>query len=87
MEIFYAICAGIITAAIVYGVWQAVETMKQLRATARAVEYLAINTNEKIEATRGFFEAVDSFSGTVRSFWFKAAHVASAFLSGMRQGR
>ena len=87
MEIFYAVCAGIITAAVVYAVWHTVETMKQLRATALAVEYLAINTNEKVEATRGLFRAVDIVSNTVGSFWFKAAQAATALVTGIRAGR
>jgi len=84
MEIFLAVCAGLITAAVIYCAVSFVTTMKQLCATARAVEYLAINTNEKIEATRGLFNAVSMVSNAARSFWFKAAQCAASFVTGMK---
>ncbi|MFA5160747.1 MAG: hypothetical protein WC421_00720 [Elusimicrobiales bacterium] len=82
MGLFLAVCAGVITISVAYAAWHFVETMKQLRATAQAVEYLAINANDKVEATRGLFNAVSAISNTVQSFWFKAAQCAAAVVSG-----
>jgi len=85
MEIFYAVCAGLITAALVWAALNAVATLKQVRATARAIETLAINANEKVEATRGLFDAVGLVSDSVRSFWFKTAQFAASFVAGLRR--
>ena len=84
MTTFYVLCAGIITASVVVVAVYAVGTLAQIRATARAVEYLAINANEKIEATRGLFEAVNLVSNSVRSIWFKVAQMGFNFLTGFK---
>jgi|GEM_PF-1138222 len=82
MDIFYAICVGIITAAIATVAVFAVKTLVQVRQTAKAVEYLAINANDRIEATRGIFDAVDHVTGFLRSGWFKAFQIGAHLFSG-----
>ena len=85
MEIFYAVCLGIITASMVTATVYLVMTLIQLKATARAVEQLAVNANERVESTRNFFEAVNSVSSSVQSVWFKALQAGMGLIAGFRR--
>lgn len=85
MEIFYAACAGLITVAVVVAAIYVVLTLMQIRDTARAIEYLAINANDRIESTRALFNAVDAVTGTLRSGWVRIFQLGMSLVSGMRK--
>lgn len=67
------VCAVIITLAFVALVTQAILTLQQVRNTARAVEYLALNADGKLTALDPVIGAVKNVSSAVSSGWFKLA--------------
>ena len=67
------ICVVGVTLAFVALVVQAVLTLQQVRHTAKAVEYLALNADGKLTALDPVIGAVKSVSGAVSSGWFKLA--------------
>jgi uncharacterized protein YoxC len=73
METILVACAVVATLAFVALVLQAVLTLQQVRHTARAVEYLALNADGKLTALDPVIGAVKSVSGAVSSGWFKLA--------------
>jgi uncharacterized protein YoxC len=73
METVLVACAVVATLAFVALVLQAVLTLQQVRHTARAVEYLALNADGKLTALDPVIGAVKSVSGAVSSGWFKLA--------------
>ena len=87
MEIFYAVCAGVITASVVVATVFFVKTLVQIRMTARAVEYFVINANDKIEATKELFEVVNTVSNLIHSLWFKAVKLGWGFMSNYKSSR
>jgi len=86
MEIFYAVCAGLVTLAAVWALISLVMTLQQIKATARAVEYLVINANDRVESTRALFNAVDSVTGSLRSGWLKVFQLAAGLITGWKSG-
>ena len=75
METILVICAVIVTLAFVSLVVQAVLTLQQLRHTAKAVEYLALNADGKLTALDPVISGVKSVSNAVSAGWFKAAQL------------
>ena len=75
METILLICAIIVTLAFVALVVQAVLTLQQVRHTAKAVEYLALNADGKLTALDPIITGVKSVSNAVSSGWFKAAEL------------
>lgn len=75
METILVICAVIVTLAFVALVVQAILTLQQVRHTAKAVEYLALNADGKLTALDPIITGVRSVSNAVSSGWFKAAEL------------
>ena len=73
METTLLVCAVVVTLAFVALVIQAVLTLQQVRHTAQAVEYLALNADGKLTALDPVIGAVKSISGAVSSGWFRIA--------------
>jgi uncharacterized protein YoxC len=73
METIFVVCAVVVTLAFVALAVQAMLTLQQVRHTARAVEYLALNADGKLTALDPVISAVKSVSGAVSSGWFKIA--------------
>lgn len=75
------VCVVVVTLAFVGLVVQAVLTLQQLRHTAKAVEYLALNADGKLTALDPVIGAVKSVSGAVSSGWFKLAQTVYGLFS------
>jgi uncharacterized protein YoxC len=75
METILVVCAVIVTIAFVALVVQAMLTLQQVRHTAKAVEYLALNADGKLTALDPVISGVRSVSNAVSSGWFKAAEL------------
>ena len=75
------ICAVIVTLAFVALVIQAMLTLQQVRHTARAVEYLALNADGKLTALDPIITGVKSVTNAVSSGWFRAAQAFYGFFS------
>ena len=73
METILIVCAVIVTLSFVALVTQAVLTLQQVRHTAKAVEYLALNADGKLTALDPVIGAVKNVSSAVSSGWFKLA--------------
>lgn len=73
METILTVCAVIVTLAFVALVTQAILTLQQVRHTAKAVEYLALNADGKLTALDPVIGAVKNVSSAVSSGWFKLA--------------
>ncbi len=81
METILIVCAVIVTVAFVALVVQAVLTLQQLRHTAKAVEFLALNADGKLTALDPVIGAVQSVTTAVSSGWFKLAQVFYGMLA------
>ena len=81
METILIVCAVIVTLAFVALVVQAVLTLQQVRHTAKAVEFLALNADGKLTALDPVIGAVKSVSGAVSSGWFRLAQVFYGMLA------
>ena len=66
-------CVIIVTLAFVALVVQAVLTLQQVRHTAKAVEYLALNADGKLTAMDPVIGAVKNVSNAVTNGWFRIA--------------
>ncbi|MCX5791703.1 MAG: hypothetical protein NTY45_05710 [Elusimicrobia bacterium] len=73
METIYIVCAVAATLAFVALAIQAILTLQQVRHTARAVEFLALNADGKLTALDPAIETVRSVSSALTSGWFKIA--------------
>ena len=81
MENILIVCAVIVTVAFVALVVQAVLTLQQVRHTAKAVEFLALNADGKLTALDPVIGAVQSVTTAVSSGWFKLAQVFYGMLA------
>lgn len=81
MDVILVTCAIIVTLAFVALVVQAVLTLQQLRHTAKAVEYLALNADGKLTAMDPVIGAVKTVSNAVTAGWFKAAQTIYGLFS------
>ena len=75
MNTIIVICIVTATIAFVALAVQAVLTLQQVRHTARAVEYLALNADGKLTALDPVIDGVKSVTGAISSGWFKMAQV------------
>lgn len=66
-------CAVAVTLAFIVLVFQAVQTLIQVRHTAKAVEYLALNADGKLTALDPIIAGAKSLSNSVSAGWFRAA--------------
>jgi len=66
-------CAVTITLAFVALAAQAICTLRQVRHTARAVEYLALNADGKLTALDPVVNAVQTVASGISSGWFRMA--------------
>jgi uncharacterized protein YoxC len=81
METILVVCAVIVTLAFVALVVQAVLTLQQVRHTAKAVEYLALNADGKLTALDPVIGGIKSVSDAVSAGWFKAAQAVYGLFS------
>ena len=81
METIFIVCAVVVTLAFVALVIQAVMTLQQVRHTAKAVEFLALNADGKLTELDPVFGAVRTVTGAVSSGWFKLAQVFYGMLA------
>jgi uncharacterized protein YoxC len=81
MEIIFVSCAIIVTLAFVALVVQAILTLQQVRHTAQAVEYLALNADGKLTAMDPVIGAIKTVSNAVTNGWFKAAQTIYGLFS------
>ncbi len=81
MDVILVTCAIIVTLAFVALVVQAILTLQQLRHTAKAVEYLALNADGKLTALDPLVTGVKNVSEAISSGWFKAARAVYGFFS------
>lgn len=81
METILTVCAIVVTLAFVALVVQAVLTLQQLRHTARAVEYLALNADGKLTALDPVIGAVKGVAGAVSNGWFRVAKTVYGLFS------
>jgi uncharacterized protein YoxC len=92
MDIYYGICAGVFTSAVVIAVVYLVRTLEQVRKTAEQaqktahqIELLARHADETATAVGNVATSVASISDGLKSGWLRAAQAAVSFLSGLRQ--
>lgn len=72
MDTVLIVCAVAVTITVIVFVFHAVETLIQVRHTAKAVEYLALNADNKLAALDPMINAAKSVSENVSSGWFRA---------------
>ena len=82
MNTILVVCAVIATLAFVALAIQAILTLQQLRNTARAMEFLALNADGKLTALDPVMDTMKSVSGALTSGWFKIAKAAYGLLTG-----
>ena len=81
METILVTCAVIVTLAFVALVVQAMLTLQQVRHTAKAMEYLALNADAKLTALDPLVNGLKSVSNAISSGWFKAAQTVYGLFS------
>jgi len=79
METILTVCAILITLAFVSLAVQAILTLQQVRHTAKAVDYLALNADGKLTALDPLISGVKSVTDAVSSGWFTAAKTVYGF--------
>jgi hypothetical protein len=81
MTTILVICAVAVTLVFAALAAQAIVTLRQIRHTARAVEYLALNADGKLTALDPVVNAVQAVAEGVSSGWFRAARLACELFS------
>ncbi|MBI4801032.1 MAG: hypothetical protein HY796_00750 [Elusimicrobia bacterium] len=81
MQTILIMCAVIVTLAFVALVIQAVLTLAQIRHTAKAVEFLALNADGKLTALDPIVDAVKAVSNGISAGWFGVARAVYGFFS------
>ncbi|MBU2574565.1 MAG: hypothetical protein KKH28_10860 [Elusimicrobia bacterium] len=81
MPTIIIVCAVIVTLAFVALVIQAVLTLAQIRHTAKAVEFLALNADGKLTALEPIVNAITAVSNGISAGWFTAARAVYGFFS------
>lgn len=76
MNTLLMVCMVIVTVAFVALVVQAILTLRQVRHTAQAAEYLALNADGKLTALDPVIDGIKSVSSAVSSGWFRLAQIA-----------
>ncbi|MCX5783785.1 MAG: hypothetical protein NTW04_05040 [Elusimicrobia bacterium] len=85
MQILYAVCATAVTVSVIFAVVELIATLRQMRATAKSVELLAQNANDRLHSAKGLFDTVDIISNSVRSIWFKLGKLAVELIGKYRR--
>jgi len=75
MSTILVVCAVVVTVMFVALSVQAILTLGQIRNTAKAIEYLALNADGKLTALDPVLNAVKTVSSGVSSGWFKMAQI------------
>lgn len=75
------VCAVIVTLAFVALVIQAILTLAQVRHTAQAVEFLALNADGKLTALDPLINGIKTVSNGISAGWFGAARAVYGFFS------
>ena len=75
------VCAVTVTLAFVALAVQAIITLQQVRHTAKAVEYLALNADGKLTALDPMVSAAQTVASAVSSGWFRVAQTVFGFFS------
>ena len=73
MSTILVVCVVIVTVAFVALVVQAVLTLAQVRHTARAVEFVALNADSKLTALDPIVSGIKSVSNGISAGWFSIA--------------
>ncbi|OIO02591.1 MAG: hypothetical protein AUJ51_05910 [Elusimicrobia bacterium CG1_02_56_21] len=81
MNTILIVCVITVTVAFVVLVVQAVLTLQQMRHTAKAMEYLALNADGKLTAMDPMIGAIKTASSAVSSGWFKIARTVYGLFS------
>ena len=82
METILIVCAVIVTVTFVALAAQAILTLQQVRHTAKAVEFLALNADGKLTDLDPVIGAVKQVSGAVTSGWFRLAQTVYGLFAG-----
>lgn len=77
MNIIIVTCIIILTVTFVFLALQLIDTLKQVKNTACAVEKLAENANERLSEIEPTFKAVNSVTSAVTSGWGKLLTVVA----------
>jgi hypothetical protein len=85
MTTILVVCAVIATLAFTALAAQAIVTLRQVRHTAKAVEYLALNADEKLTALDSVADAVQAVAGGISSGWLRAAQAIYGLFSKKNQ--
>ena len=81
MTTILVVCAVTATLAFIALAAQAILTLQQVRHTARAVEYLALNADGKLTALDPVVSAVQTVANGISSGWFRAARTVYGFFA------
>jgi len=81
MQTIMIVCAVIVTLAFVALVVQAVLTLAQIRHTAQAVEFLALNADSKLTALDPIVNGIKTVTNGISAGWFGAARTFYGFFS------
>lgn len=81
MRIVFSICAIAATGAFIALIVQAIITLRQFTNTGKAVEYLALNADSKLEALDPVVSSVKNVSQVMNNAWFKGAAVVYSLVS------
>ncbi len=79
MTTIFAACAVTVTLAFVALAAQAILTLRQVRRTAKAVEYLALNADGKLTALDPVVDAAQTMASGISSGWFRIARAVYDF--------
>ncbi len=79
MTTVITVCVIVATLAFVALAAQAILTLRQVRYTAKAVEYLALNADGKLTALDPVVSAVQTVASGISSGWFRAAQSIYGF--------
>jgi hypothetical protein len=82
MTTVLVVCAVVATLVFAALAAQAIVTLRQIRHTARAVEYLALNADGKLTALDPVVNAVQTMAEGVSSGWFRAARMVYGLFAG-----
>ena len=77
----FVVCAVTVTLAFVALAVQAILTLRQVRHTAKAVEYLALNADGKLTALDPMVNVAQAVASGISSGWFRAARAIFGFFS------
>ena len=85
MTTILVVCAVVATLAFTALAIQAIMTLRQVRNTAKALEYLSLNADGKLTALDPVVNGVQVLAEGVSSGWFRAARIIYGLLTGKRK--